>query len=153
MKLKFLCHHHRCWLQDNPEMAVNTWLESYDRALGLAQEDNLPQAAAHAGCAMESAEIALSALPRPDRRFIDRFAQTSLLLARLLGRCGERDIARAVVGEAVGRMERLLVAGVERSAVLGACEQLLQLGEELPATPGACGALGRDAGAASYRLH
>ncbi|MAT93092.1 MAG: hypothetical protein CME59_10880 [Halioglobus sp.] len=153
MKLKFLCHHHRHWLQDNPEMAVNTWLEAYDRALGLAQESDFAQAAAHAGCAMESAEIALSALPHPDARFIHRYAQTALMLARLLTRCGEREVARAVVGEAVGRMERLLVAGVERAAVLGACEELLRLGEDLPPTAGAHTTSKPGAHAPVYRLH
>jgi len=62
-------------------------------------------------------------------------------------------LARAVVGEAVGRMERLLVAGVERAAVLGACEELLRLGEDLPPTAGAHTTSKPGAHAPVYRLH
>ncbi len=64
----------------------------------------------------------------PGATEITRFADSAALLHGLLLRLGEEHMARGTVDAAVGELEQLLVANVERPAVLAACRQLLAVG-------------------------
>lgn len=135
MKLNFLCQQHRTWLQSNPAMATNTWLRSHDQAIDLADQGDVREAIAHAGSALESAQIALTGSAGVTDNAIRRYADTAALLSGLLTRYGERELARTVVCGTLGDLERLLSRGVDRRAVLDACARLLQLNGDLQPTP------------------
>ncbi len=117
-KFHFLCTHHRRWLQNNPEAVAGTWLQSYTRSLDLSEEHHYKEAANHAGAAFETAEIALSHGLGAGANTIHRFADSGVLLVQLLTRLGERRIASAVLNSAIGRLEQLLLVGVEKTAIL-----------------------------------
>ncbi len=130
-KFQFLCINHRRWLSDRPEAAVNTWLQSYSRSQDLAEERSYLEAINHAGAAFEASEIVLGHKTVVTSIDIDRFADSGVLLARLLSTVGESKFAHAVIGSAIDLFERLLVAGCEQATVLAGCQRLLETGEYL----------------------
>tara|TARA_R110000823_G_scaffold309352_1_gene433491 strand:- start:15238 stop:15702 length:465 start_codon:yes stop_codon:yes gene_type:complete len=129
MKLHFLCPHHRQWLADNPHHALNTWLQSHDKAAELFEDGDWNNALSHAGCALETAEIALEAWPDPPPRIINRYADNGVLLAQLLRERGDQAATRAVIANCIGRLERLMFATGNHRTVLKACEGLLRIGD------------------------
>ncbi|MCB1843796.1 MAG: hypothetical protein KDI09_12605 [Halioglobus sp.] len=132
MQLQFLCPRHRQWLSDNPHRALTTWLQSHDRAHALLTDGDWSAALAHAGCALETADIALQAWPHPPVRIINRYADNAALLAQLLRERGDHAAARAVNAHGAARLEALLLASGTGPATLRACGPLLRLAE----TPG-----------------
>ncbi len=86
MKQSFLCHGHRNWLLQHPELARSIWFNNYEQACQLVEEKNFARAIAFAGCAMEAADIAMDAetIPCPD--LIEHYTRTCALLVRLMER-------------------------------------------------------------------
>ena len=131
MKLHFLCSRHRRWLVDNPHLALNTWLQSHAQAVALFTDGDWHAALTHAGCALETAEIALEAWPGPPPSIINRYAENGVLLAQLLREQGDQAATRAVIANCIGRLERLMFATGNYRTVLRACEGLLQIGDAI----------------------
>lgn len=150
MKLHFLCPHHRQWLTNNPPRALTTWLQSHDQARALFEDGDWTAALAHAGCALETAEIALQAWPDPPARIINRYVDNGALLAQLLRERGDSAAMRAVITNCIRRLENLTLGNCNRLAALRACELLLRLGETPDgATAGDDSVSGQQAGARS----
>ena len=131
LKIHFLCPHHRRWLSDKPEAAANFSLQAYSRGLDLAEGRNYLDAIKQAGAAFETSEIVLKQEARVTASDIRRLADSGVLLAQLLYQVEEARFARAVLTSAITRFEQLLVAGVERKAVLMGCQRLLEVGKTL----------------------
>lgn len=128
-KFQFLCANHHRWLIYNPQAATHIWSQSYNHSLDLVEECNYLEAINHAGAAFEASEIILDQEAPATAADIHRFADSGVLLARLLHSMREGSFASAVLASAIDRFEQLLILGVERKAVLAGCQRLLQVEE------------------------
>jgi hypothetical protein len=86
MRHSFLCHQHRNWLLQHPQMALSIWFNNHEQACQLAEDEHFARATAFAGCALEAAEIAIAAQTVPSPELLEHFGVTSALLTSLLKR-------------------------------------------------------------------
>lgn len=115
MKLKFLCSTHKQWLANEPQQAMNCWLNGFETGQVLCDKGQWREALPYIGCAFESAEIILtivtshSTIQRKDA--ISYFVSSSIFLADTLLQIGATVQAKEIYRVASSRLERELLKG------------------------------------------
>lgn len=139
MRLRFLCQNHRNWLASDSSAARDSWGRNSILAQRFLKEGDHVKAVNYAGSAFEVAELLIVEHARHFSVDIERFSDSAALLCRSLVRVGQSGQVRGVIRGAVGRLDQLLMCGVERKIVLAGVERLLAWYEKLGLSEFECG--------------
>ncbi len=124
MKLRFLCTNRRTWLQENPHAAEGIWGQSCALSQDMFDAGQLDQAAHHAGCALEAADILLSHKNKPTERDVQRFCESCAHLVRLLLEIKEEKLAQIVLQGGLHRLQIYIQRGTHPVSALAGFELL-----------------------------
>lgn len=108
MKLAFLCSNHRNWLLSRPDEAIRSCATLWETGWSLYRQQRLDEALSYMGCALESAEILLSATKKQAQpvEVIEWFLRTLAGFTQTLKVLGKFEECKIVYQMAITRLEK-----------------------------------------------